>query len=81
MNPAVGSDEVRAMLRACAPDGIVSCHGSGAIARRNGSEFPFLPPCEGREIRVPLGTVELLIGALAIDRECASGELPVLDPN
>lgn len=82
MNPTVGSDEVQAMLRACAPDATVSCHESGAIARRNGLEFPFLPPCaEAHMIRVPLGTVELLVEALEINRECACGELPILDPN
>ena len=81
MNPTVGSDKVQAMLRACAPDVTVNCYESGAIARRNDSEFPFLPPCEGHAIRLPLGTVELLLEALEINRECACRELPILDPN
>ena len=69
------------MIRTCAPDAVVACHKSGAIARRGDMDYPFLSPCKDSPIRVPFGTVEFLLQALEIDRECARGELPMLDPN
>ena len=68
------------MLSTCAQDVVVNCHESGAIAKQGDFDYPWLPRCDG-PMMIPLGTVELLINTFDIDRECARGEVPMLDPN
>lgn len=80
MNPVVGSNQVHAMLRACAPGVTVRGHEGGAVASLDDVDSIFLPPCD-RTIHVPLGAVELLIERFDIDRECARAEIPMLNSN
>lgn len=79
MNPVVPAHQIYAMLHACVPGIEIREHSSGHIAQQDGLDFPFLPPLGGA--MVPLGTVELLIRTFGIDRDCARGEVPMLDPN